>query len=176
LAVVCLAGPAAATGGFQWSLQSTRIKTGWMEEGRAVERFRSEYYLYYGNQETLEAERARNAEHVFSCLYLLHPDGQAAVPFEAPHRWYVGTRRARFLSPETRALFDEDVWRAIPAEVKEVLDAFGLDDPELLMVWYDTHTRSVQVFFHPRYNENQDYYLKKLGIVTEYFAHPRAST
>jgi hypothetical protein len=168
-----LAGPAAATGAFQWSVQSTRIKSGWMDNGRAVEGFRSEYYLYYGNRETLEEERTRNAEHVFSCLYLLHPDPQVSVPFPAPHRWYAGTRRARYLSPETRALFDEDVWQAIPEEIKAVLEAFGIDDPDLLLIWYDTHTRSVQVFFHPRYNEDRGFYLRQLDIVRQYFAHPR---
>jgi hypothetical protein len=170
-----LAGLAAAAQQMHWSVQSTTIKTQYNENGKLVEKYREEYYLYYGSQETLDTEKKLNAEHVFSCFYLLHPGPEVTMPFAAPHRWYIGTRLSRRLSPPNRALFDEEIWQQIPGEVKSVLNAFGIDNPDLLLVWYDRHTGSIQVFFHPRYDEDQDFYRRKLGIITEYSSHPKSS-
>ena len=167
---------AAVPDEMHWSVQSTTIKTRSSQNGRLVEILRDEYYLYYGNQETLDTEKTLNSQHVFSCLYLIHPGPEVKMPFEAPHRWYVGIRVSRRLSPPTVPLFDQAIWNGVPGEVKSVLGAFGVDDPELLLIWYDRHTGSVQVFFHPRYDEDQDYYRNKLEIISDYLSHPKVAT
>ena len=166
-------GTAALPPGMAWSVQSTTIKIQHHEDGRLVEGIRDEYYLYFGNQQSLDTEKALGAEHVFSSIYLIHPGPEVSMPFDAPHRWYLGTRRSRRLSLPVQPLFDEQVWNRVPAEVKSVLGAFGVDDPELLSIWYDRHTGSVQVFFHPRHNQDLEFYRKKLGVLKAYLLHPK---
>jgi hypothetical protein len=176
LVAACLllpSGAAAAPPGMDWSVQSTTIKTRYSDDGKPIEIFREEYYLYFGNQQSLDTEKALNAEHVFSSIYLIHPGPEVSMPFDAPHRWYLGTRLSRRLSPPVVPLFDEEIWRQVPVEIKSLLGAFGVDDPELLSIWYDRHTGSIQVFFHPRHNQDHEYYRKKLEVLKEYLLHPK---
>jgi len=156
-----------------WSVQSTTIKVLYREKGKLVEEFHEEYYLYYGNQNTLYREKTLSGQRIFSCFYLIHPGPDVEMPFEAPHRWYVRIRLRGYLSPKARALFDEEIWTNIPQKVKYVLDAFSVDNPDLFLIWCDTLTGSIQVFFHPRYDEDRQYYLKMLEIINTYFLQPK---
>lgn len=158
-----------------WSVQATTIKVRYRENDKLIEKFHDEYYLYYGNKETLDREKTLSGKRIFSCFYLIHPGLDVEMPFEAPHRWYIRIRIRGHRSPEPRALFDKEIWTLIPEKVKQVLDAFGVENPDLLLIWCDTLTGTIQVFFHPRYNEDHGYYLKMLDIINTYFSEPKVS-
>jgi len=173
--ILFLSGQAANPDDMYWSVQATTIKVRYRENDKLIEKFHNEYYLYYGNQETLEREKTLSEKRLFSCFYLIHPGPDVEMPFEAPHRWYIRIRLRGHRSPEPRALFDKEIWTLIPQKVKYVLDAFGVENPDLLLIWCDTFTGTIQVFFHPRYDEDQGYYLKMLDIVNTYFSESKIS-
>jgi len=109
-----LSEQAADSNEMYWSVQATTIKVRYREDDRLVEKFHNEYYLYYGNEETLEREKILSEKRLFSCFYLIHPGSDVEMPFEAPHRWYITTRLKGHRSSEPGALFDKEIWSLIP--------------------------------------------------------------
>jgi len=65
--------PVTASDVMYWSVQSTTIKVLYRENGKLMEKFHDEYYLYYGNQYTLQREKTMSGKRIFSCFYLIHP-------------------------------------------------------------------------------------------------------
>jgi len=152
-----------------WSVRAIRVKIGYQEGGKSVERFCDEYYLYYGNRKTQQTEKMRSQVRIFYSLFLTHRTFDSQNSVEAPHSWYIQYRRSRHLTPQAQALYDEEIWSRIPDTIKNTIEAFGADDPDLLLVTYDIHTGSIKVFFHPRYKYNREFYEQKVKIVSENF-------
>lgn len=174
LPIICCLLFAAATNAIaaddmHWSVQSMKIKIGYQKDGKPVERFRDEYYLYYGNSVTQQTETVMSEQRLFYELYLIHRTSDDLYPASAPHGWYIKYRRSKHLSPRAEALYDEEIWKRIPDTIKNTIGAFGADDPNLMLVSYDIHTHSIKVFFHPKYKDNLKFHEQKLQAVARHF-------
>jgi hypothetical protein len=161
---------AAGPNEMHWSVRSTRIKFGYQEGDKLVEKFRDEYYLYYGTEATQESEFERSNGRLFFELLLTHRIAEGEILKGAPHDWYVSLYRSLHSTPSIRALYDEEVWSMIPYTIKDTLSALGEDSPDLLLISYDMYTHSIKVFFHPKYKDNLRFHEKKLKEVVRRFA------
>jgi hypothetical protein len=118
------------------------------------------YCLYLGSAaarrvDVLSAGTAGN-------LWLVHP--------VRDRRWYVacagveGCGAVGGLEP----LLEQRVWRAIPAPVQRVLDALGVDDPDLVVISCRLNTGSVYIYFNTAYVQDLGFYQRKLALLKRY--------
>jgi len=160
---------AAAPNEMHWSVQSTRIKFGYQEGDKLVEKFRDEYYLYYGTEAIQKSELKRSNGRLFYYLFLTHLLQEGEIEKRAPHHWYVSLHRSLVSTPSNKPLYDKDVWSMIPYTIKDTIGALGEDSPDLLLISYDMYTHSIKVFFHPKYKDNLKFHEKKLKEVIRRF-------
>jgi len=121
---------------------------------------RSSYCLYVGSEAAYERDMSSLGET--GSLWLVHPASRA--------RWY-----ASCSSPGgcggifgLKPLLEEAVWHAIPAPVQHVLDAVGVDDPDLVLISYRVSSGSVYVYFNTRHDHDEEFYLGKLSMLRRY--------
>jgi hypothetical protein len=126
------------------------------------------YCIYFGDEETSRLDEVSGRAGAQRNLLLLHPVVEVASRMlpQAPHRWYAllvaeaGVRRTGLLT--------ESTWPMVPAPVRHVLAAFGVDDPELVSISYKTLSGSISVYFDPRHDRDLAYYGNKLDRLLEY--------
>jgi hypothetical protein len=71
-------------------------------------------------------------------------------------------------SDSTSPLLVERTWREVPAPVRHILFALGIDDPDLITVSFQILSGSISIYYHPRYQRNRTFYEGKLQILREY--------
>jgi hypothetical protein len=128
------------------------------------------YCLSFGDEETdridEESGRARSQQN----LMLLHPVPEAASRMSSPtpHRWLTKCLNG-FVAPEMAIpLLVESTWKKIPAPVRHVLVALGIDDPDLILVSCQQLSGSISIYYSPRYQRDRAFYEAKLEILNEY--------
>jgi hypothetical protein len=128
------------------------------------------YCLYLGDQETDRIDEESGRAHSQQNLMLLHPvpDVAARMNPQPPHRWYAKCLNGSLRSDTTSPLLVETTWKEIPAPVRHILVALGIDDPDLITVSYQILSGSISVYYNPRYQRDRIFYEGKLQILREY--------
>jgi hypothetical protein len=121
---------------------------------------RASYCLYIGSEtarrvDVLSAGTTGN-------LWLVRPVQEK--------RWYVACTGVEGCGGVggLQLLLEERVWRAIPASVQRVLDALGVDDPDLVVVSFRLNTGSKYIYFNAAHAHDLGFYQQKLALLKQY--------
>jgi hypothetical protein len=127
------------------------------------------YCLYLGDEGTERIDQETGRARAQQTVRLLHPVPEAAarmVP-PAPHRWYAICQNGA-AGATTVPLLQERTWNAVPAALRHVLAALGVDDPELLLVSGQLVSGSISVYYAPRHDRDRAFYEEKLRVLLRY--------
>ena len=103
---------------------------------------------------------------------LVHPVPavMARMGQKAPRRWYAaytGSTGAVVVNG-FQPLLSEEVWKTIPARMRHVLAAMGIDNADLVLVSCNLNTGSIAVYFLPIHDKDRAYYERELQLLQSY--------
>ena len=141
------------------------MKTMIYEGDEVTERDYVEYCLYYGTEETIAHEKRAYYSKQWVGFMLVHPvDG----------RWGEQVSEIDYRTGESGLYLMENYMEEMPSEIFEVINVFGLENPELTMVSCFIPTGTMRVYFHPDYDENRDYYESRLNDIKSHFLEKKS--
>jgi hypothetical protein len=105
-------------------------------------------------------------------LSLVHPVPQvnARMELKAKKRWYAAVTGSAggVVASSLKPLLTGQVWRTIPARLRHVVDALGVDDAELVLVSSNLNTGSISVYFVPAHDKDRAFYQEKRDLLEQY--------
>ena len=127
------------------------------------------YCLYLGTDETRALDLVDDG---LSNISLVHPVPAVAarIKEKAPNRWYASyvDETAGVVRTGLAPLFSDTVWRTIPAPLLHIVAAFGLNDPDLILISENLQSGGVSIYFDPSHDSDKAYYMAKLGLLSAY--------
>ena len=145
-------------------------------EGKTEINEYTEYYLTISNEEAREKDSTLAYSHIVHSIYLLHPVQEVyntffSKSFERWHYLYQKSFGPHVLDTDFLPLLIYPTWKVLPHVIKHVLRAFGVGDPDLLLISYGIETGTVKILFHPETSRDKGYYEKKLKVLLDYFSN-----
>ena len=103
---------------------------------------------------------------------LVHPVPAVAAGMTpaADRRWYAAFTGSpgALVANRFEPLLSAPVWNAVPAPVRRVVDALGLDDADLVLVSSNLDTGSIAVYFVPAHDRDRGFYQGKRDLLQRY--------
>jgi hypothetical protein len=143
----------------EWQVKPIRIE---VHTSEGVE-IRYDYCLAYGNEEIFATDRKLAKRDCNRVAMIYQPVEEVEMPFEAIHGWYAQLYDMYFGWSEIKDLYNPEVYALVPDVIKLAMDRLGaLEDPDLILIIYNTFTESVRMYYHPKFNEDLEFYESKL--------------
>jgi hypothetical protein len=118
--------------------------------------------LAYGNEEIFNQESQLAKMDCYRVAVICQPVEEVEMPFDATSGWYVWVFDSHFKRSEIEDLHDPEVYELVPNVIKVTMDCLGaLEDPDLLFIFYNLYTESVTIQYHPKYDEDLEFYKSK---------------
>jgi uncharacterized protein YxeA len=138
-----------------------------IEDGSKVSK---EYCIYIGNEETEEYDNMTADEDIFVCFQLLHPvEFLKEYNFQPWKRWYAlyidATKNTKMIGE----MLTKQVWSDLPIILKHVVVALGINDNDLTLINFNAITGSVTILYNPKYDKDENFYIRKLEKLKKYF-------
>ncbi len=140
-----------------------------IRNGRPLPDVQTSYCLYFPSRDPNASDESAFG---FRDLALVHVAPQVAsrMTLNARKHWYAcyfedagGAGGGGFLP-----LLDTDVWKSLPAVLRHIVAALGIDDAELVLISDHLDSGSISIYFRPDHDQDLDYYQKKLAILLAY--------
>ena len=127
------------------------------------------YCLYLGDEATDRVDQESARAHIQQNVRLLHPVPEAAARMTppAPHRWYAICQNGA-ADAVTAPLLLERTWKGVPAALRHILAALGVDDPDLLLISGQLVSGSISVYYAPCHDRDRGFYEEKLQTLLRY--------
>ena len=139
-------------------------------------RTEEEYYLYIGNETTRIVDDYLSGSGFKYSVTLFHPLPEVAefmFSFPAHLRWYVVPENS-FEPPSPQGLmayevFTDQSWSNIAQGIKHTMFAFGVNNDNLMVIYFSFFTGSIKIYFHNQFASNLEYYERQERTLRAYF-------
>ena len=156
---------------YKWYVKSYTVRVlSTDENGNSSDLSHLEYLLYYGSKESEKIDELITMGQIGFGAMMFHPVPEVAadMKLQAPERWYIQVYNYQLEVSQVYKLFQKDIWDKIPPNIQHLIIALDFHDNELILVHFRGYTRSISIYYLPKYNRDVAFYKAKLKKLEKY--------